>query len=156
MQMNIDQLQPGPEFDRLIAEEVMGWTVCEDDNGSLWLGTDGIVNGWAFSEWRDTDDPEMTDICRCEFIKRWMPRGVFRPSVDWAAAGVVFEKMPELGHFFSLFHGRGYDDSVTRWEPDGFTVCVWYPNGKATLFDSEADTAPLAICRAALKVVTNG
>lgn len=141
--MNIDQLQPGPELDQLIAKRVMEWTVCEDDNGSLWLGTDGIVNGWAFSEWRDTNDPEMTDICRREFIERWMPRGVFRPSVDWAAVGLVVEKIVTQSTI-EITSQKGYRRARIIPDDKPYNATQGY-----------GETAPLAICRAILVGVTN-
>lgn len=63
MPINIDQLQPGPELDCLIAEEVMEWSL---DLG-VWIDCEGNHSGLTVIGWR--------------------------PSVGWGAVGLVVERI---------------------------------------------------------------
>jgi len=142
--MNIDEMQAGPEIDRLVAKEIMGWTIYTDYEPRFWLA-DGESSGWAVD---DFDAREMTEDGVTEIVAHY---GVFRPSVDWGAAGLVFEKMPEHKYIMSIFYG--IEPDLTAPVLPGYSVQVWHPSGKPTTFDTEAETAPLAICRAALKTI---
>ena len=78
----------------------------------------------------------------------WLPPGHFisgwQPSKDISAAWLVVEKMRELG--WNLEIGVSFHDANT------YAVCCW----KDPIYDDEhyiADTAPVAICRAALKAM---
>ena len=79
------QAQPGPALDEAVAR-AMGWTTFDpnedtDELPLLWIGS-GTLTGWALGEY--------------PVGERWgsapglfAPRGIFRPSQDWAAAGLV-------------------------------------------------------------------
>lgn len=69
--MNIDELPAGPELDRLIAEQVMGW------KRSLWDDDDRGCKCWS---------PWMVPGCP--------PRFTFSPSTNIAHAMEVAEKIP--------------------------------------------------------------
>lgn len=137
--MAIDELLAGRELDALIAEKVMGWKripVPPDANGHF-----------AGEALMQTDPPPNF---------RWNPLGkipfdtwVPHFSTDIAAAWQVVEKLVAEGYCPALLyddegHWGLFFDGVSQAEaqPESyvvFTTPAW------------ADTAPLAICLAALK-----
>lgn len=127
-----EELQAGRDLDALVAERVMGY---EKRAESEWLG------GFA---WISHDDGHWYGVTS-------MPRF----STDISAAWDVVERLQSDA--LSLGWKRR-DFSLERKDRmvDGRWYCVTdavptdiYPNGYAV--DGVADTAPLAICRAALK-----
>lgn len=105
-------------IDRLVAERVMGWHQGKVPNG-LWYG--GTYDAWV------DDDDAYKDLL-----------GVFRPTRDWNAAGLVFEKCKEwmwLCYFSSV---KRYCAGAFEW------VCFVNPH-------MDGITPQLAICLAALK-----
>lgn len=70
------KLQPGPELDGLVAEEVRGWTRAPGYGGTLY---------W--------DEGEQGPIPGGKFAPRF--GGSFRPSTDMAAAWEVHQNMQE-------------------------------------------------------------
>ena len=123
--MTIDEMQAGPEMNALVAEKVMGWTRCSNEDcqgcdhpiyltGGRWIVR---VPG------RDWDDDDY----------------IFAPSTGISAAWMVVEKMREMGFMFRL---QSFDTVGAEFQqPWGFFV------------SSSATTAPPAICKAALKAV---
>ena len=126
--MNVDEMEAGPELDALIAEKVMEWT--------------GVHYRAGYS------DEECTS-----------PSGLYGKgpdgrvflsksySTDIAAAWPVLEKINNAFGIMILVLPDGRTE-VQRMRPrslEGFTE-------KITV---SADTAPLAICRAALKAILN-
>jgi hypothetical protein len=127
-----EDMEAGPELDALVAREVMGW--------------------WIFEQAAHMDGDRVYPHCYHESERRG--RGLivydgvvekpFRPSTDIAAA-------------FSLL------DRFDGWKlvssPVGIQ-CVLYTIKKVDhppeMVGEDADTAPLAICRAALKSVRAG
>lgn len=118
----IDKMEAGRDMDALIAERVMGYTVTR-------------VNGEPYTEWHG---------------HKAEPYHLGAYSTDIAAAWQVVEKMREgfkfccldlhsdlhYSYTFSLTHYRAEDMHEQEHNPD---------------FVAHAPTAPLAICRAALK-----
>ncbi len=123
--MSYDTMQAGEEMNRLIANKVMGWSKGHDDDCYM----DGIEEVW-------TDyDPVYAGR-------------TFNPSTNIAHAWEVVEKL----HIGVLPIGdglwrAGFSDPksfVNWWEQAEYGACETM---------AEADTAPLAICRAALGAV---
>jgi hypothetical protein len=137
-EQEIDQMEAGPELDALVAEKVMGWPVIgPNDPYSQYLDKGGVIyNGLAQ-----------------KFPKFGVIPSNWSPSTDIAAAWQVLEAM------FQKAYSPNYDLPLVYRCAEGFWNCeVLIPggNGLGTDPDSnvatgEADTAPLAICRAALK-----
>ena len=131
--MNIDEMQAGPELDALVAERVMGWRqsslpgVFIDEDERFWGVTDEVPTSRQFN-----------------------------PSIDIATAWQVWQKLPRI-------HSMGNHDLSISWHlinarsihRDGneYIVCGILDCGEWE-YSASADTAPLAICRAALEAVT--
>lgn len=112
------------EIDRLVAERVMGWEEFEDSSGYNW---------WTLKE-----DDKTKIICsvRC-----------FEPSTDIRDAFRVVEKLRER-KIFSLYDAWDEDDNKI------FCAVFEYNDTYHVVdYTGYADTAPLAICLAALKAV---
>jgi hypothetical protein len=127
----IDNMPAGPELDALIAEKVMGWkcvTATEDLIGFGFVpkGTECII--YAKPQCKLAD----ARIWYGERSHSW------RPSRDIAAAWEVVEKTMLLV-------------PVIRLCGNGIEWMASYTNSGAY---SVSETAPLAICRAALRAVT--
>lgn len=164
--MNIDELQPGPELNQLIAEEIMGWAVRGKDSKSgprtahrfvekaaldsvyprMWLGADGLLTGWALDEWPEGTFDEHSPHYAGDAPALFTPNGVFRPSVDWAAAGLVIERLANLRDFLS------WELRYATHAEFHFSVLYAAP---IITRSANAETAPLAVCRAALKVIAS-
>ena len=135
-------MKAGQELDLLIASEVM----CEEMPGDYEQAQDGR---WMKEE--PIFDSDGT-YSRAYYLVEWPPHY----STDIAAAWQVVEKLVETGHCPGLL----FDDDG-RWalSLEGMQNCP--PGGEpfdvCTSFYVEAgmwyDTAPLAICLAALKAV---
>ena len=127
----IDQLKAGPEFDALVAENVMGWIKEGPYLGSLfWITTEGNMH------------PRTDAWC---------------PSSDIAAAWEVVEQLRKLeprGDAKFGIKGRS-PEIVVVWQGTNF-YCKIDGQGIFREFHGEGDTAQLAICRAALKAVNRG
>lgn len=115
-------MKPGRELDALVAEKVMGWRAHSPGYPSL-VDINGVPTGWlASGQGSQGDDPD------------------FRPSTDIAAAWEVVERLG--GNMFQLHYDTRYGhENKTGWAVilDGVVMCGF------------ADTAPHAICLAALK-----
>lgn len=132
-EMNMpNELPAGPELDRLIAEKVMGWTWHDDESlrlGGLWVNESGV----------GAEPPSVSD-------QEYMP-STWQPSTSIAHAWEVVERMePQLriqpgGHtpYYAIMRSQG-----------GYVAGYWTDINWMT---SPADTAPLAICRAALQAL---
>ena len=141
--MDVDNLEAGRELDELVVE-VMGWRI------SSWVDeTDGgynlfDVNGNYKAKW---DAPE-------RFKHELDPRHRWSPSIDIKAAWQVVEWLVDKGYCPGLL----YDDNG-HWALalEGMQDVPIGPDPQdiATSFFVDsimwADTAPLAICKAALK-----
>ena len=111
----------GRELDALVAEKVMGWKV--DNEHPYTTYYDGI----DFMGSNCEDD-----------------QAYWSPSTDIAAAWQVVEKMRERGYDTCVSNGERPPPNV--WEAEIYV----YPGGLGGGCE-KADTAPLAICLAALK-----
>ncbi len=122
--MNYATLQAGPELDALIAEKVMGWKPnAKHPNLS--------GDGW----WETENGGENGYLAVLpEF------------STDIAAAWTVVEKMPRvLGHIYPSFDEES--GKFLHW-------CAVVENSEpwsSARYGAVGETAPLAICRAALR-----
>jgi len=120
-------MEAGRELDALIAEKVMGWEATAD--GLYWDARQKrtrLVLGSAIAKKREEMGIENG------------PGFVFAPSTDIAAAWEVVEK----ADLWSLYGSIG----------DGpYRACIQFEDREGLM---TADTAPLAICIAALKAVS--
>ena len=120
-------MEAGRELDTLVAEEVMGWEATAD--GLYWDARQKrtrLVLGSAIAKKREEMGIENG------------PGFVFAPSTDIAAAWEVVEK----ADLWSLYGSIG----------DGpYRACIQFEDREGLM---TADTAPLAICLAALKAVS--
>lgn len=125
---NIDTIDPGPDLDRLIAEKVIGWKQSRIEPlapGEIRLGA-GSVNIIG-EAWESTPPEYSTDIALAwEVVDNMKDNYEFHIEND---QGEQYEWMVTI---MSLVDGSF-----------GNRVCA------------EAETAPLAICRAALKAVSS-
>ena len=134
---DIDTLPAGPDLDALVAEKVMGWTLGDPHwiHGYMMHGM-VEVRTWLGSETEDGAKSE-----------GWSP------STNIAAAWEVVEKLSQSGVDFYLErdpYGR------THWARFNDTTQGTYNKEGCEdkrLGDADAPTAPLAICRAALKAI---
>lgn len=127
--MNIDAMPAGRELDALVAEKVMGWTACDANEAyPRWMHGDP---GDEFAEaGRGRGCAPLTTAWRVPYS---------RYSTDIAAAWEVVEKV------------RGDRDVWLQWDSEtSIWGCQFFSGGHECF----ADTAPLAICRAALKAVS--
>ena len=141
--MDIDKLEAGRELDALVAEKVMGWTWCAGPRPF-----DGMIMRWLFAPGKE----------KLSLAKGNEPMGSLSMphySTDVAAAWEVVERLVDDGHCPGLI----FDDNGHWALPlEGTQNCPMGPGPQdiATSFFIEADmwaeTAPLAICRAALRL----
>jgi hypothetical protein len=140
--MNLADITAGRELDGLIAEKLMGWFRVEDHR----------INGISFGPalWHsDLGDPMNPS-----------PGGFGVPfySTDISAAWEVVEKLRQENFFLRITPTEeGY--RVTARSDEGLPLAIdkktgdydW--NSKYSEAYADAPTAPLAICRAALRAV---
>ena len=137
----------GPALDARMIVDVLGYSIAEDSDaiGDALLRQDARVAFRASGGW----------------FSRVTWEGRFSPSSDWRAAGIVVERLMQLGFGVALYPGeqgsyahvvlkaprawfelKHRDDSLIQWEDldiEGFSV------------SSDAlPSLPLALCRAAL------
>lgn len=127
----------GRQMDAWVLEYVMGYRKIECPR-TVWFSMD---------RWRELSDTVFfKNITGSMFIADKNGYGVFRTSQDIAAAWQVMEKLlsGDFGrHFYIELSNK--TTTGTGWN------CLIYDVGYA-----EADTAPLAICRAGLLAVLEG
>lgn len=123
--MNYDDMQAGPEMDRLIAEKVMGWK---------WHETRSTMSP---SHWVDRKR-------NARFIGQR-----FEPSIQMAHAWEVVDHMTQTTKETWEFHVTT-TLHVAIFEFDGGRDRPWKPGQ----YIGQALTMPLAICRAALMAIT--
>jgi hypothetical protein len=123
--MNIDKMEAGPELDALVAEKVMGWSVCDTADG----GKAGIAPRQTCSAVRVP--PYSTDI-----------------SAAWQVVERLCTTYPGLG-VGGPFANR-FVLEVPNNEP---LACKARFCHQGHVNEAGGEAAPLAICRAALKAV---
>lgn len=145
--MNFDELKPGPELDKLIAERVMGLISCD-----MWRSVYNAMSAIAGRAVYLRGKCEHNDN---ECYPADNPREY---SSDIACAWQVIEHLKKRKFTVYLFYNtEAKSNSLWRvgfrngeaWEADMPPDKVWSSAGEAT-------TVPLAICIAALKAVENG
>jgi hypothetical protein len=127
---DIDTMPAGREMDVLIAEDVMGWEQHCHTGRMMWCLPYPGHRAMAIAQ------PEMTRPVTVSDDSGDHDVTPFHPSTDIAAAWRVVEKMKER-HWFLLT-----DRSATEW------YAAFSDKAKAREI-----SAPLAICRAALRAV---
>lgn len=140
--MNLDELKPGPELDKLIAEKVMGYVVANHAHKkSTFVAASSQraiekarANGVDFWGWDDEGNNEF-----CYELPHY--------STKIVCAWQVVEKLQGPKCCVEIMA-----------ENDGtFTCEIWKDDGQMwiSISDKNEKTAPFAICIAALKVVEN-
>jgi hypothetical protein len=128
MMMDIDTMDAGREMDALVAEKVMGWKVSYTYEGYPRYEDHGPVGSYWAS----------------------IPEFSTRIEKAWE----VVEKMDSLGWKFGMVQdGNGWD--VNIYHPDVHPSCQSCGHTSSGAINAFADTAPLAISRAALKATNN-
>lgn len=118
-------MKPGRELDALVAKKVMGWTKHRRAAGE---DVDYSFN-WVPPEFRGD-------------VAYWRP--LPRYSEDIAAAWVVVSKLPCAHLAVEWRDGRGWEAWFAIWDS---------VKQDADVYEGLGDTAPHAICLAALKAV---
>jgi hypothetical protein len=144
--MTPDDMPAGPELDRMVGERVMGWKLVSGFSADS-------INGWGASHDGIHFARIFCGACGYDGIGEW-----FSPSTNIAHAWEVVERMRSLG-FVPIVRGPGiYTVGDGYYKHDqwfaGFqsgateSMPIYEKEG-----ESHADTAALAICRAALAAV---
>lgn len=129
-------LNAGRAMDALVAEKVMGWTRWEWERGD-W---DGPADATIFAQ----HERSLAVYANGEEE----PSFWFAPSTDIAAAWQVVERMRDLGWPWGGARWR-----VSEWtSPRKAEFSAQFEKLNVTV-GADAETAPLAICRAALAAV---
>ena len=122
----IDKLEAGGGLNALVAEKVMGWHKGRQyyPESTSWYGG-----------WNSTEDGH------CHYVA---PIDKWSPSNSISTAWEVIEAIRRMGNRNLL---------VIQWSSQEWDASFCYVNGKS-MGRGRAPTAPLAICRAALKAVS--
>ena len=142
--MNQAELKAGRELDALIAEKVMGWhRKTENEIYPYWYDEIGLVTKLA------EDIPSWSD---------GFANYAWSPSTNISSAWEVVEKFRK-GNFFLRITPTEEGYRVTACSDEGLPLAFDKKTGdydwdsKYSEAYADAPTAPLAICRAALKAV---
>lgn len=126
-----DNILADIETDRLIAEKVMGWTW---DKYKRVYRVDPDDNSLFGNGWGDDESPN----------------GYFEPSIDIKAAWEVAEKVSGIYQFYICSNFSNLPDK--QW------MVAFQPQNDNDSYDdltAYAESAPLAICRAALLAIAH-
>jgi hypothetical protein len=143
MMLDVDSLEAGLELNALLAERIMGWPVAHYIKGKRYPG----FNPKTINYYESTDNIKRTD-----FSSDW---SYWSPSTNIKDAWDIVEKLRAMGdgHFTLLAF-------TTNWRAGWDTPEREDVYGKEFLDERYgfgrfvvADTAPLAICRAALAYI---
>jgi hypothetical protein len=126
--MKVSEMPAGRELDALVAEKVMGWTLC--DRVAMGWGDGPPVFATGEDPYDDTARPSRQD---------------WRPSEDIAAAWEVVE------NWRNRCNGEGV--VLLSWHSEEWVCELGIWGVESGFRHAPADTAPLAICRAALLAV---
>ena len=136
--MNIDEMPAGRELDALVAKKVMGWRITAWNDGEPW------GNREVFPPF----EPINGIPADCDCISHSEAGEPPHYSTDIAAAWEVVEKMEACPYPHGAEIGSAYVDGL-----DGYIVAFGRGGPEPIDVAEFAVTAPLAICRAALKAV---
>ena len=136
-------MKAGRELDALVAEKVMGWDGCHSIHYCEDTWYNYCKNPGCYATGADED----------EMIGSWdggeppIPgcKGYPPYSTSIAEAWLVVEK------FDTWEVHRWYDPKYKRYDGDFYVSCYLTKHDPEMFGEATADTAPLAICRAALK-----
>lgn len=148
----IDALEAGRELDALVAQHVMGWKWYKRVGRAVLLPPTWEID-FLYDPLDSTEGLEREHIDGVRFgsstNRQDWDSSSFPPfpklSTTWDGAWLVWAKMPEakaLDEAGGLFSARFH--------------CEWGAEGWEIGYYAVGDTAPLAICKAALKVVMLG
>ena len=157
--MNVDELKAGRELDEIIAG-IMG-----HEPRIMWMATtDGGKSYFYQSDRKHEVEEHLADIKK-NYPEGWAAKGELMPwkiysrySEDIAAAWEVFIKisMPVYIHrAYEKIHGVGPIGYQLNWCNDENCPCQLLTEGSGCPLGNEvwAETAPLAICKAAFKTL---
>ncbi len=122
----MNEIKPGPELNTLIAEKVMGWTLTEEKG----------PNSYDYFCWKSADG------------KVGHSNNMFMPSTNIADAWKVVEKLRDKSLQFELRVSPG-----TLWIVWVARLSMIPFQEDELLAEAKGDTAPYAICLAALKAI---
>jgi hypothetical protein len=135
----IDTYQPGRELDALIAKEVFGKDVVGNAEPGFWITVGNLKkDGFEKSRWRHLTHYSTGESDAFEIVKYL------------CQAGREPNKL-----YFKLVYGWWFKaDREKKGYPLARAVFDWKETGDSnSLYQAVAGTIPLAICRAALRVV---
>lgn len=140
---DIDKLEAGRELDALIAERVMGWKWCASPNtfkpGRPW-------RRWLAEPYRNM--PVWDGVTEMPIDGLFDEESnVLYYSTDIAAAWEVVEKLRETWPVVLVTVGPKHYDVEINTDKGS-------PSHYRLVEDAQAETLPLAICRAALKAIS--
>lgn len=131
--MNIEQMPAGQEMDALIAEKIFGWRYLTAEEAN-------IVRVFATQ-----DRHWMVEPHAARFTFMLSPENGIRPPGEWSSridnAWVIVEKLK----------GQGYAVVVEAIGDGGWHAGFY--RGDRLEHEVQGETAALAICRAALKII---
>lgn len=135
--MDVDKIEAGPEFDVLMATEVMGWHFSDETH---WTGCP--LDRYSYKLWlKGRGERTGYDTTR---------EDGFHPSTDISAAWEVLRKLREK-YLIVNIRLKGDHCTVDLLESSGWEKTI---TGHATgANNNEAKACAIAICRAALKAV---
>ncbi len=144
--MDIDQLKPGQELDELIARDVMGWLP-----GLKGAWVDGHNKGRVYfiEKFWDDDVEIKKEIATLGDIFRVANKfKLWQPSRDIASAWTVIDKLKSLNI-------DKYSAPSLFSVPMGWSLLMYEKNDSksAAWLEAFGETAPLAICKGALRAV---
>jgi len=135
------------DINKRIAVEVMGWRLVDYTEQGLKYHSD--------SKWVENDPPIDGDGYIQYRGGRRMSEFDFKPDTDIADAFLVVERINELHSDwrFCLLGGDTTDSGFFGWKAEWFGCFDAKKNCGDRHAQAFADTAPMAICKAALKVM---
>lgn len=165
MSNSLPQTLTGREMDQLIAEKVMGWGWMRAKLPQIlpahrWLAPPEQVGDWGHEFPADMSEPPEGGWWLLDTPKRGDHHIVPHYSTDISAAFQIVEKMHELIDTDDEWRRANLLTLSCRGKSAGWAAaftCVhesdeWFEEPER-FGGAQADTAPLAICRAALKAL---
>lgn len=145
--IDVDKLEAGVELDDRIAERVFGWCVEQFTYGGMEKDRNEKCTVWVTDPSRALEAPRK----RVDITKNRIPF-----STDIAAAWQVLDHLISLHPKWRFWVGKSADLPEEDIEPYWECYIQDYestPTNPYRGYADDCDTAPLAICRAALKAV---